>query len=242
MLLDLAGDQSPEGRARLHYFLINKGPWSRLDHNAPFVAGAPPKPEGAGFYPPNATKAELEAWIKSLPAAEQKSAKGFFTVIHRKADGKFSHRPLQHRIRRRADPRRRPPARSGRAATEPTLKKFLTTRADAFLSNDYYPSDVAWMELTGAIEPTIGPYEVYEDGIFQLQSRLRSLHHRAGRGRNGQAAEVLGRVAGHRGSSPDRPEVSQPEARRSRPARGGERNLRRRRRQPRRPDRGLQFA
>ena len=49
MLLDLAGDTSTEGRARLHYFIINKGPWSRLDHNEPFVLGAPPKPKGANF-------------------------------------------------------------------------------------------------------------------------------------------------------------------------------------------------
>ncbi len=64
MLLDLAHDQSPEGRARLHYFLINKGPWSRLDHNQPFVAGAPAKPEGANFYPAGASKTELEGWIE----------------------------------------------------------------------------------------------------------------------------------------------------------------------------------
>src|SRR5438034_142783 len=60
------------------------------------------------------------------------------------------------------------------AATEPTLKKFLTTRADAFLSNDYYPSDVAWMELSGAIEPTIGPYEVYEDEWFNYKAAFES--------------------------------------------------------------------
>src|ERR1700730_15359546 len=52
MLLDLVRDESPEGRARLHYFLINKGPWSRLDHDMAFVPGAPPKPQGANFYPP----------------------------------------------------------------------------------------------------------------------------------------------------------------------------------------------
>src|ERR1019366_4969049 len=50
MLLDLVRDQTPEGRARLHYFLINKGPWSRLDHHQPFVPGAPARPEGANFY------------------------------------------------------------------------------------------------------------------------------------------------------------------------------------------------
>jgi len=60
------------------------------------------------------------------------------------------------------------------AASEPTLKKFLTTRADAFLSNDYYASDVAWMELAGAIEPTIGPYEVYNDGWFNYKAGYES--------------------------------------------------------------------
>jgi hypothetical protein len=60
------------------------------------------------------------------------------------------------------------------AASEPTLKRFLTTRAEAFLSNDYYQSDVAWMELTGAIEPTIGPYEVYEDAWFNYKASFES--------------------------------------------------------------------
>ncbi len=170
MLLDLAGDESAEGRARLHYFLINKGPWSRLDHNAPFVLGAPPKPEGAGFYPPNATKAELEAWIKSLPEAEQKRAKGFFTVIHRQADKKFTIVPYNIEYEGELTKAAALLREAAAAATEPTLKKFLTTRADAFLSNDYYPSDVAWMELTGAIEPTIGPYEVYEDEFFNYKA------------------------------------------------------------------------
>src|SRR5439155_19241857 len=58
--------------------------------------------------------------------------------------------------------------------SEPTLKAFLTKRADAFLSNDYYESDVAWMELKGAIEPTIGPYEVYEDEVFNYKAAFES--------------------------------------------------------------------
>ena len=59
-------------------------------------------------------------------------------------------------------------------STEPTLKAFLTRRADALLSNDYYESDVAWMELKGAIEPTIGPYEVYEDELFNFKAAFES--------------------------------------------------------------------
>src|SRR5205823_503180 len=88
MLLDLARDESPAGRARLHYFVINKGPWSRLDHNEVFVPGAPAKPDGANFYPPDASKSELERWIGALPAAERTRATGFFTVVRRGADGK----------------------------------------------------------------------------------------------------------------------------------------------------------
>src|SRR5207248_4562243 len=51
---------------------------------------------------------------------------------------------------------------------------FLTRRADAFLSNDYYDSDVAWMEMKGTIEPTIGPYEVYEDELFNYKAAFES--------------------------------------------------------------------
>ncbi len=174
MLLDLAGDQSAEGRARLHYFLINKGPWSRLDHNQPFVLGAPAKPEGAGFYPVDSTKQEIESWIEGLPAEQQKEAKGFFTVVRRKADRSFTLVPYNIEYAgelTRAAGLLRDAAES---ASEPTLKRFLTTRAAAFASNDYYESDVAWMELKGAIEPTIGPYEVYNDEWFNYKAGFES--------------------------------------------------------------------
>ena len=169
MLADLARDQSPEGRARLHYFLINKGPWSRLDHNAPFVPGAPAKPAGANYYPEGASKAELERWIQSLPEAERARATGFFTVV-RRAGNSFTLVPYnveyQGELARAAGFLRD----AAQLTKEPTLKAFLTKRADAFLSNDYYDSDVAWMELEGAIEPTIGPYEVYEDELFNYKA------------------------------------------------------------------------
>jgi peptidase M49-like protein len=162
MLLDLVRDATPAGRARLHYFLINKGPWSRLDHNEPFVPGAPAKPAAANYYPEDASKADVERWIQSLPEAERARATGFFTVV-RRAGTSFSLVPYnieyQPELTRAAALLREAAA----LATEPTLKAFLTKRAAAFLSNDYYDSDVAWMELKGAIEPTIGPYEVYED-------------------------------------------------------------------------------
>jgi hypothetical protein len=173
LLMDLVRDESPAGRARLHYFLINKGPWSRLDHHAPFVPGVPPKPAGANFYPEGASKADLERWIESLPEAERARATGFFTVI-RRAGNTFTLVPYnieyQGELARAASLLRE----AAQIATEPTLKSFLTKRADAFLSNDYYDSDVAWMELKGTIEPTIGPYEVYEDELFNYKAAFES--------------------------------------------------------------------
>jgi hypothetical protein len=173
MLIDLAQDQSAEGRARLHYFLINKGPWDRLDHNKPFVPGAPAKPEGANFYPEGATKADIERWMKALPDAERAKAVGFFTVIRRSGTS-FAAVPYSDVYREELAHAAALLREAASLAAEPTLKNFLTKRAAAFLSNDYYESDVAWMELKGAIEPTIGPYEVYEDEFFNYKAAFES--------------------------------------------------------------------
>jgi hypothetical protein len=176
MLMELARDASPAGRARLHAFLINKGPWSRLDHNAAFVPGAPAKPAGANFYPEDVSKADLETWMRSLTEAERSGASGFFTVVRRVngGSGGFSLVPYsveyQPELVRAAALLRE----AAQLTKEPTLRRFLTTRAAAFLSNDYYESDVAWMELKGAIEPTIGPYEVYEDELFNFKAAFES--------------------------------------------------------------------
>jgi hypothetical protein len=174
MLLALAGNQTAEGRARLHYFLVNKGPWSRLDHDGPFVPGAPLKPGGAGFYPEDASKSDLERWIQSLPEPERVRATGFFTLIRRSASGGFNLVPYsveyQSELARAAALLREAAA----LASEPSLKTFLVERADAFQSNDYHDSDLAWMDLKGVIEPTIGPYEVYEDELFNYKAAFES--------------------------------------------------------------------
>jgi hypothetical protein len=174
MLLSLAADDTPEGRARLHAFVLNKGPWSRLDHNQPFVHGAPPKPPGANFYPEGVAKADLERWIAGLSDAQRSQATGFFTVIRRAPDGGLVAVPYsveyQNELTRIAALLREAAA----LASEPTLQTFLRKRADALLSNDYYDSDVAWMDVKGAIEPTIGPYEVYEDEFFNYKAGFES--------------------------------------------------------------------
>jgi len=170
MLLTLLGDGSDLGRARLRYFLINKGPWSRLDDNEPFVPGAPPKPPQGNFYPAGATKADVEAWITTLPPAERTRATGFFTTIRRGPDGRLMAVPYALEYQGESAQVASLLREAAALTSQPTLKAFLESRADALLSNDYYASDVAWMELDATIEPAIGPYEVYEDEWFNYKA------------------------------------------------------------------------
>jgi peptidase M49-like protein len=181
MLLELAQQAAmPVGprasrmaATRLHCFLINKGPWDRLDQNAPFIPGAPPKPEGANFYPAGTTKADIQKWMDSLSDKAKDAAIAFFTVVRRQGRS-FTAIPYsveyQGTLARAADLLRE----AADFTSDPTLKSFLTARAEAFQSNDYYASDVAWMELESTIEPTIGPYEVYEDEWFNMKAAFEA--------------------------------------------------------------------
>lgn len=163
----LQADHSDLGRERANYFWINKGPWSALDGLKAFLPDVPPtKPPGANFYPEDMSRQEFESWVKTLPKEEQTEATGFFTVIRRGADKKLTIVPYSEAYKANLEKC----ATLLRAAADLTdnasLKKFLRSRAEAFSSNDYYQSDVDWMDLDAPIDPTIGPYETYNDGIF----------------------------------------------------------------------------
>ena len=174
LLLALQDERSAVRRAQLAFFLVNKGPWSRVEENRAFVPGVPAKPAGAAYYPPDATRDEVATWIDGLSEGERRAATGFFTVIRRDPDGGLRAVPYSleyqgpltiaaEHLRAAAD-----------LTAEPTLARYLRTRADAFASNEYYESDVAWMELDAAIEPTIGPYEVYEDEWFNYKAAFEA--------------------------------------------------------------------
>jgi hypothetical protein len=178
----LQKDPSPLGRARLHYFWINKGPWSEIDEYKAFLPGIPPrKPLGANFYPEDMTKEDFDRWLSSLPEDEQKQAKGFFTVIRWKSKPpKPEHmvgpaEQLADRMQavaynqeyKAALTRAAELLKQAASLTDnASLGKFLTLRGDAFLSNDYYESDLAWMDLDAPLDVTIGPYETYNDELF----------------------------------------------------------------------------
>jgi hypothetical protein len=173
-LLELAQDGSVLGRTRLQYFLLNKGPWSELDDDKPFVPNVGTRPGQANFYPADATREAVDIWLKSLPEAERAAAAGFFTTIRRDAAGKLTAVPYSLEYQSELIELARLLREAASLTRQPTLKDFLEKRAAAFLSNDYYESDLAWMALDASIEPTIGPYEVYGDDWFNFKAAFEA--------------------------------------------------------------------
>ena len=171
----LRKDTSTLGKARLHYFELNKGPWSDLDGQTAFLPNVPPqKIPGSNFYPEDMTKDEFETWAAKLPKPEQEQARGFFTIIRRGADKKLTIIPYSKAYAQ--DLGRAAKLLEEAAALTPntSLKNFLQLRAEAFLNDDYYASDVAWMKLDAPIDITIGPYETYNDEVLGYKAAFEA--------------------------------------------------------------------
>jgi len=161
----------PSAQAAKDYFRIMMGPWDRLREFEPFL-GAARRPAGAGFYPEDMSKKEFESWLAAHPV-DRKEFTSPLTVIRRRGNDLVAVRYSQEyrdlltqaaaELKAAAD-----------ATTNASLKKFLSLRADAFLSDDYYASDLAWMDLDGPIEAVIGPYETYEDGLFGTKAAFEA--------------------------------------------------------------------
>jgi hypothetical protein len=172
----LRQDTSPLGRARLHMFWINKGPWSDLDGHRAFLPGVPErKPLGANFYTEDMTREKFENWVGGLPEKDAELAKSFFTVIRRDSRNRQLEivpyfRAYRNDLERAASLLRQAAAVTGNAS----LTHFLQTRAAAFLNDDYFESDVAWMDLDAPLDITIGPYETYNDELFGYKAAFEA--------------------------------------------------------------------
>ncbi|MBC5775347.1 Zn-dependent hydrolase [Pontibacter sp. KCTC 32443] len=149
-----------DNEAAKQFVKINYGPWDRLNNNAPFIPGVGPKPAGSNFYPADMTKEEFEK-------ANLKDKKSLYTFVRRDASGKLItvpyHVQFKDDVKRASDLLKQAAA----LADDAGLKKYLTLRADALLTDNYQPSDLAWMDMkNNTIDVVIGPIETYEDALF----------------------------------------------------------------------------
>lgn len=139
---------------------INYGPWDRLNGNQPFLQGFETKPAGANYYPTDMSKAEFEQ-------AEFTNKIDLYSMVRRNADGQLEAIPYNIMfaplLTRAAELLRE----AAEYAEDPDFKRYLLMRAEAFGSNNYQPSDMAWMEMTNnKVDVVIGPIETYEDQLF----------------------------------------------------------------------------
>lgn len=175
LMTKLRQDASPLGKARYEYFLLNKGPWSDLDDHRAFLPDVPArKPLGANFYPESITKDQFEAWAKTLSPEAKAQAEGFFTVIRSAPGGKLRAIPYSEEYKADLATCVQDLRDAAKATDNATLRRFLESRAAAFLSNDYYASDVAWMDLDAPLDITIGPYETYNDELFGYKAAFEA--------------------------------------------------------------------
>lgn len=150
------------------FIKINYGPWDRLNDNKSFVKGIGDKPLGSGFYPSDMTREELEK-------SDVSDKKGLYSMIQRSESGKLISIPysvyFKDELKKAADLL----LQAAQITEEIQLKKYLTLRAEAFLTDNYMPSDFAWMDMTNSgLDIIIGPIENYEDGLFNARAAFES--------------------------------------------------------------------
>lgn len=142
------------------YIKIHYGPWDRLNGNAPFIPGFGEKPASARFYPSDMTVSEFEGW-------DDPEKSSLYTIIKRDDDGKLVAVPYSEYFSEQHSEAASLMMKAAELAEDEGLKKYLTMRAEALLSNDYQPSDFAWMEMKQSnIDFVVGPIENYEDQLF----------------------------------------------------------------------------
>lgn len=150
------------------FLKINYGPWERLNNNQSFVKGIGNKPKGAGFYPKDMTKEEFEAF-----ADDRKD--DLYTIIQRNEAGELEVIPYNEAYKKELTKVSELLKQAAALAEDEGLKKYLELRAEALLSNEYQPSDMAWMDMkTNTIDFVTGPIENYEDGLYGYKTAFES--------------------------------------------------------------------
>ncbi len=163
---------SKSDAATLAMFDLHFGPCDGLEAGKLFY-GKTPCPKGAGFYPADMSKEEFEEWISAHPEDEAAFRSGY-TVIRRTETGGLKAVAYREEYKEFLLPAAKLMLEAAELSETESLKNFLTLRARAFLTDDYFASEMAWMDLDGNIEVAIGPYEVYDDGLFGYKTAYES--------------------------------------------------------------------
>jgi len=160
--------------AERRFIEINYGPWDRLDADKSFVDGIGEKPAGARYYPEDMTKEEFEQAV-GASADEGEALKSLYSFVRRDEAGKLVARVYSEEFRPELERVAAKLREASELADDDALKRYLTLRADALLSDDYQPSDMAWMDMkSNTLDIVIGPIETYEDQLFGYKASFEA--------------------------------------------------------------------
>ena len=166
---EVAARNDPQLLERFDAFF---GPWDPINDGEPFF-GDKPRPPGAGFYPADLTKEEFDKYLAAHPAEAAKLTDPY-TVVKRQGD-KLVAVPYSVEYKQWLEPAAKLLEQAAAKTSNASLKKFLSLRAQAFRTDDYFQSELAWMDLKDTpIEIAIGPYEVYTDELYGRKTAFES--------------------------------------------------------------------
>lgn len=150
------------------FAMINYGPWERLNGMKPFVSGFSEKPLGAQFYPVDMTDQEYDA-------LKDKNKDNLYTVIRRDNEGKLVVKWYREEYKEELAKVDVLLEKAIALADNAGLKKYLTERRKAFQTDDYFASDMAWMDMkTSKLDFVVGPIENYEDRRYGSKAAYES--------------------------------------------------------------------
>jgi hypothetical protein len=168
LYLSLAKSEDPRDRMLREYLKINGGRFDLIDDNKPFV-GTKPMPPGRGFFPEDLTKAEFDAYVAAHP--EQKAALYAPQTIVRRKGGALEAIPYHVAYQTFVAPMAQDLRDAAGLSDDPAFAKFLLLRADALLTDDYYTSDIAWLDLQNPkFDVIFAPYETYLDDLLGVKT------------------------------------------------------------------------
>lgn len=145
------------------YCLINYGPWDKLNDNEPFIEGVGKKPLGASFYPHD---------IKYFPFIDMKfeDKLSMYTVIKRGEDGSLYTEPYHIAYKDYLEKAANYLRKAAEFSPDKNFSKFLIKRAESLLTDDYYSSDIIWVDLNSKYDIVIGPYESEDDRFINTKT------------------------------------------------------------------------
>ena len=164
----LASSKHPKDEALRRYLWINASRFDLLDDNKPFV-GTTPMPPGRGFYPQNLTREQIEQYVKAHPEKKDEIY-GSFTVVRWHGD-QLEGLPYHIAYRAFLEPAAKDLREAAELSDDPAFANFLRLRADALLTDDYFKSNLAWLDLKNPkFDIAFAPDETYDDDLLGVKA------------------------------------------------------------------------